>query len=205
MTRSRAHRAILLGAAVTLLGACAEVLGITEYSDAVEGLCHLCSGDFPDCREALETKLGEASEADVRAWLQLYSDLGCDKAQCNTAEFYQCFYTAPANCQAEGGACERSEACCGFDFAKPREGAGCCAAGDGTCCAQCLTCAAALGESPPDRDGVCLSQRSALDIVLGCRDAKCKIACATAGAACNTCMLTSCKSQLDACNANKAP
>ncbi len=220
--RSRPHRAALLALAVALVGACVNVLDAAGYNDAVEDLCGVCT-DIPDCSATLEAKLDAASDADVRDWLTRYAALGCDTAVCKTTGL-ECFYTAPGNCSDAGAACETSQECCGFDFDKARDGAGCCAKDGGACCDHCLTCAAAFGKSPADTGGVCKSQEKALLDVIACRmkncgdvcatpgptcnacmNDDCKVACLTAGAACDACKAKTCKTQLDACNTNQAP
>jgi len=205
-----------------LVGACVDVIGAGGYKDAVDELCGVCT-DITDCRKTLETKLGAASDEEVRDWLARYSDLGCDKGECKTTGL-ECFYSAPGVCLDKGGACEASTECCGFNFDKPHEGAGCCGEADGTCCDHCLTCAAAFGKMPADTNGACNSQKKALLDVIACRDKNCpdecatpgiacnacmgndcKTACMTQGAACDACRAKSCKTPLDTCNNNQAP
>lgn len=206
--RSRVHKIALLAAASLLIAACADVIGATDYRDAVVGLCGDCKDALPDCTKRLTQSLATSKDSDVADWLGTYVELGCDNVACNSPTVLECFYSAPGVCTPLGGACAKSAECCKFDFDDARKGSGCCAdgdSGDGKCCDACLTCAEAIGVQMPDVSTVCLSHREALDAVVNCRNTTCKVACATTKVACDACVAKDCKAQANACNDNKAP
>ena len=204
----RPHRAALLAAAVLALGACVNVLGLDEYDDAAHELCDACDG-IPACEETLNAKLGAASAEEQKAWLTTYQDLDCSHASCKTTAL-QCFYGAPGNCAAKEAPCAQPEACCGFDFAKPRDGARCCVGGgEGSCCDTCRTCAELLGEGKidPDLGDLCVTHQQTWDDLVACGTAKCSLSCAGGTVTCKACLNdpNKCKSFVTACNANQAP
>jgi hypothetical protein len=137
---ARARRVVLLAAAAAGAGACANVLGVADYKDAVDELCGPCD-TIPDCADRLDASLSAAPREEVIAWLEEYKRLACNSSDCQL-ELARCFYTAPDLCTALGDPCETSEACCGFDFDEPAKAAACCAgSGSGVCCDDCLSCA----------------------------------------------------------------
>ncbi|MFO0589509.1 MAG: hypothetical protein U0441_18370 [Polyangiaceae bacterium] len=205
--RSPAHRVALLAVAVTSIAACADMLGMTEYHDAIDELCGPCGQKtLPDCKKTLEQSLDNATDPEKADWLALYADLHCDTGRCVEVGL-QCFYKAPGVCADAETACKRNEACCGYNFDSPAEGTRCCAttvdSPSGHCCDTCVTCAAALGLQNPDPSQLCISHREALKAVADCKDNYCKLACDTK-ATCDACLLTKCKAQIDACNAETA-
>lgn len=204
--RSAAHRIALFSAALAVIPACADLLGASGYEDAVELLC-TCSSTLPDCQKTLNAKLAVATPEAKAEWLALYQEKGCDTADCKT-DALECFYKAPGVCAPAQGECARSEGCCDFDFDKPEEGGRCCATArgsdSGVCCDTCITCAQALGLQTPDVKVVCVSHLPELDAVLTCKEAACAVQCAVKDT-CDSCLALHCKSQIDTCNAKKAP
>lgn len=206
--RSSAHRVALLAAAVASIAACADVLGMTDYNDAISKLCDPCGPKWlPSCKKTLTQSLENATDEQKAEWLTLYSDLSCYKARCEE-EGLQCFYKAPGVCAEAEAACKRNEACCGYDFDNPTEGSRCCAttadSETGRCCGTCVTCAAALGLQNPDVTQLCISHRPALKAVLDCKAAHCSgLLCETKDA-CDLCLAKNCKTEIQACNSETA-
>lgn len=215
-----ARRIILLIAGAGAVVACSKALGLADYKDAAHELCSVCT-TLDGCETTLEDKLGAATEEQRSAWLKRYSELHCDKAQCDTTAL-ECFYSAPGNCADTGVACSRSEACCGFDFDAPEKGAACCVdSGGGACCAGCRSCAAVLGDATPDVSTLCLSELPLWSAVKECHDKNCTpehCSCslenkcgAVCGALCSpekcetNCMNIFCKSEVAACLATAQP
>lgn len=201
-----ARRALLLVAATAGAGACANVVGVADYKDAVDELCGPCDA-IPGCADRLREGLAQAEEEEVVAWLEQYVQLGCDGADCQL-ELARCFYSAPGMCVAAGEACETSESCCGFDFGQPAAGAGCCdGGGSARCCEDCKTCAdaAAAFESQAafDEGTLCRTQVASWEALLGCVTSgvvDCDAVCATMGAdACHECLQAKCPSESAAC------
>lgn len=200
----------LLAAAATLAAACANVLGVADYHDAITPLCK-CS-TLHDCEDRLAKSLETATEDERQEWLERYTDLHCEVATCDSTA-YECFYTAPGLCAEPSAECEISAECCGFDFEDARAGAGCCAGagggGDpGACCSSCRTCADVLTEAAetltPDTSKLCKSHEQWWDDVAKCRNGKCEEQCATL-AECAKCVANNCKTAVNACVAATDP
>lgn len=204
--RSTAHRIALFSAALAVIPACADLIGASGYDDAVVLLC-ACSSTLPDCSKTLNAKLAVATDEAKAEWLALYQEKGCDTADCKTVAL-ECFYKAPGVCAPAAGECTRNEGCCDFDFKKPEDSGRCCATSrtsdSGACCDTCITCAQAIGVDKPDVTSVCVSHRSDLDNFLTCKETACALQCAVKDT-CDPCLKLHCQSQIDACNANKAP
>ena len=102
-------------AAVTLIAlllapGCVSVLGLDEFSDAIQALCK-CDEAVPqfdgDCVDVLTMRLDNVSEPTRAAWLAHYSENcagGCGSA-------FAC-YQQPATCSKF--TCGVAEECCGF-------------------------------------------------------------------------------------------
>jgi hypothetical protein len=212
----RLRRAVLLAAGAAFAGACANVIGLSDHRDAIKVLCGPCD-TIPDCADRLDEGLSAASDDQVHDWLEEYSKLGCANADCESGLF-QCFYSAPGLCVSpeEGGACGRSEECCGFDFDEPDKGAGCCDSGGGAgaCCADCKRCAdkveAYANQLPFDEATLCLSQAGAWKDLHACATAgmlinNCKGQCEGGGdvppteALCKACLANKCLALFQAC------
>jgi hypothetical protein len=218
----RVRRAVLLVSAATtaFAGACANVIGVAGYKDAIEELCGPCD-TIPDCADRLDEGLLAASDDQVHDWLEDYSRLGCANADCQGALF-QCFYSAPGLCievGGNGGTCGRSEECCGFDFDEPDKGAGCCdGGGTAACCADCKSCSEAVeayaNQLPFDDTALCLSQVDSWNELHACAIKgdnplnNCTLPCEGGGDmpptedACRICLSAKCNALYQACGAN---
>jgi hypothetical protein len=206
---SRARRAALFLAGLTWLTACAKVIGVSGYSDAVGELCGPCD-EIPDCEAALSTALETASAAEREAWLQTFDELDCAHAACDTTAL-ACFFAGPGLCAEKEGPCKRSVECCGYDVKNPKMGARCAAGPDdgdaeGACRDGCFSCPELLGrlldKETTDAESVCLQDKDKWAAVDKCRQDKgcdCKSALG-----CGVCMKL-CKPQTDACNENAPP
>lgn len=194
--------------------ACAQIVGVDDYKDAIAELCDVCEAVAPECSPKLKESLDGATDDEVRAWLQGYSDHGCATADCELG-LAQCFYSAPGLCVAAGQACEVSESCCGFEFnGDHRGGAGCCGGGSqGACCERCSTCAEQIDayatQTGFDDAAVCRSQASAWSALLACAKddpknqlVQCDAACTGMLASeelCKKCLAEKCQAQFQAC------
>lgn len=208
--------ALACAAGTCAAAACAQIVGVDGYKNAIEELCGTCESEFPGCADGLEQSLASAPDDEVRAWLETYDDLRCDKARCDL-ELERCYYAAPGLCTEQGEGCVASETCCGFDFDAPHDGAGCCDnGGNGACCAKCHTCAerveAYAREEAFDDATLCRSQAASWKDLLACAaddpmkpDLKCNEACIGALATyelCKGCLAKKCSTQFEACGAD---
>ena len=195
--------------ASALAAACTNVLGLNDYESAAATLCGPCD-DIPECEARLNDALAGASPAETDTWLKTYDQLNCANAACG-AEEMACFFAAPGLCSALDEPCNTTVECCGSDESKPENGPRCCAGGDGTCCATCLSCAERLGQFLADvgagdsgGEALCLSHQPAWTALAECKQEHCKLACGSK-LTCVTCMNENCKPQVDACNQYAAP
>ena len=74
---TRAQLVLLVASAAALAG-CANVLDLDDYNDAATELCEGCDKLLPDCESNLRDELGKASDEDLTAWLELYTDNGSE-------------------------------------------------------------------------------------------------------------------------------
>jgi hypothetical protein len=214
----RPRRLLLLAAVTAGAGACANVIGVSGYQDAIEELCGLCD-TIDDCEPRLEDALAKASDEEVSTWLQSYADLGCSDAECQTAAF-ECFYIAPGLCADTemGEACEISQACCGFfDPEDPANPPGCChGGGNGYCCNGCQTCGDLVdlvlaNGLIPSTDTLCRSHLASWNALLACAIpepplAGCTEVCIGPGAdpmECQPCLTADCLKDFQACTTNQ--
>lgn len=108
-----ASRGPLLTISVVALvvGACTQVLGLEDYSDAVEQLCR-CDVDVPQfdgqCREKLSGRLDAVSPERRAEWLHFFAERCADS--CDGA--FAC-YQQDATCTIDE--CTDDRECCGFD------------------------------------------------------------------------------------------
>lgn len=93
------------------LAACTQVLGLDDYTDAVDQLCR-CDVDVPQfdgaCRDKLSARLDAVSPERRAAWLAFFVD-NCANS-CDAA--FAC-YQHEATCTIDE--CTEDRECCGFD------------------------------------------------------------------------------------------
>jgi hypothetical protein len=102
-----------LAALCAAMAACADVLELTDRTDAVEQLCG-CSDEVPQfegaCVETLSDRLAGVSDQTRADWLGFFAErCGGSDGVCPHA--YEC-YARPGTCAAL--ACKADNECCGF-------------------------------------------------------------------------------------------
>lgn len=147
-----------LGVAVA---SCAELVGIEgNYRNAVANMC-TCEdvagafgGDKEKCTDHFDTKLANATPAEVRDWLDTYLDLSCELCGPSYATTKLACVHAPPFCAADGAACGAALDCCGYPEKSAclgaTVGAGVCGAckAEGEACSTDHECCGYHGANP---------------------------------------------------------
>ncbi|MFO0614883.1 MAG: hypothetical protein U0414_20005 [Polyangiaceae bacterium] len=179
--RSRARFAFaFVPLALLLAASCAEIVGVAdEFKSAVGAMCtcenvaQTYGGSKTACVDHFNGLLAEGKPSDVRAWLDVYTELACDKCGDTYGQTkLACVHSKPF-CAEDGAACTSAVDCCGYPGSSACVGAtvgvGICGAckAEGDACATDEECCGYhgangfLGFDPPycnQKTGTCVRE-----------------------------------------------